>query len=218
MERWWYLRRLQIYRSVIHIQDSDRILRFWKAIKVNSRNIRFMSKKLSGNGCLHVYHQPTQRTAKWCCIVANDELGSIFLREPSALGPPAVLLGLIQIKWGGCSFHVRANQGVKVSQFNHPNQKKVLGAKKQGKCKLSCFLCFPVIQSNIQLHWVQISQLVREYTSNTNVLVATYTYTAVKDDRSLDIYCTSVRPGRGIPHMWLSLRFLLSFYLLKGFF
>ena len=25
-------------------------------------------------------------------------------------------------------------------------------------------------------------------------------------------------PGRGIPHMWLSLRFLLSFYLLKGFF
>ena len=32
------------------------------------------------------------------------------------------------------------------------------------------------------------------------------------------IYCTSVRPGRGIPHMWLSLRFLLSFYLLKGFF
>ena len=26
------------------------------------------------------------------------------------------------------------------------------------------------------------------------------------------------RPGRGIPHMWLSLRFLLSFYLLKGFF
>ena len=33
-----------------------------------------------------------------------------------------------------------------------------------------------------------------------------------------DIYCTSVRPGRGIPHMWLSLRFLLSFYLLKGFF
>ena len=35
---------------------------------------------------------------------------------------------------------------------------------------------------------------------------------------TLDIYCTSVRPGRGIPHMWLSLRFLLSFYLLKGFF
>ena len=34
---------------------------------------------------------------------------------------------------------------------------------------------------------------------------------------TLDIYCTSVRPGRGIPHMWLSLRFLLSFYLLKGF-
>ena len=25
------------------------------------------------------------------------------------------------------------------------------------------------------------------------------------------IYCTSVRPGRGIPHMWLSLRFLPSF-------
>ena len=37
-------------------------------------------------------------------------------------------------------------------------------------------------------------------------------------DVTLDIYCTSVRPGRGIPHMWLSLRFLLSFYLLKGFF
>ena len=35
---------------------------------------------------------------------------------------------------------------------------------------------------------------------------------------TLDIYCTSVRPGREIPHMWLSLRFLLSFYLLKGFF
>ena len=35
---------------------------------------------------------------------------------------------------------------------------------------------------------------------------------------ALDIYCTSVHPGRGIPHMWLSLRFLLSFYLLKGFF
>ena len=35
---------------------------------------------------------------------------------------------------------------------------------------------------------------------------------------TLDIYCTSVRPGRGIPHMWLSLMFLLSFYLLKGFF
>ena len=35
---------------------------------------------------------------------------------------------------------------------------------------------------------------------------------------TLHIYCTSVRPGRGIPHMWLSLRFLLSFYLLKGFF
>ena len=35
---------------------------------------------------------------------------------------------------------------------------------------------------------------------------------------TLDTYCTSVRPGRGIPHMWLSLRFLLSFYLLKGFF
>ena len=35
---------------------------------------------------------------------------------------------------------------------------------------------------------------------------------------TLDICCTSVRPGRGIPHMWLSLRFLLSFYLLKGFF
>ena len=35
---------------------------------------------------------------------------------------------------------------------------------------------------------------------------------------TLDIYCTSVHPGRGIPHMWLSLRFLLSFYLLKGFF
>ena len=34
---------------------------------------------------------------------------------------------------------------------------------------------------------------------------------------TLDIYCTSVHPGRGIPHMWLSLRFLLSFYLLKGF-
>ena len=31
------------------------------------------------------------------------------------------------------------------------------------------------------------------------------------------IYCTSVRPGRGIPHMWLSLRFLHSFHLLKGF-
>ena len=35
---------------------------------------------------------------------------------------------------------------------------------------------------------------------------------------TIDIYCTSVRPGRGIPHMWLSLRFLLSFYLLKGVF
>ena len=35
---------------------------------------------------------------------------------------------------------------------------------------------------------------------------------------TLDIYCTSVRAGRGIPHMWLSLRFLLSFYLLKGCF
>ena len=35
---------------------------------------------------------------------------------------------------------------------------------------------------------------------------------------TLDIYCTSVHPGRGIPHMCLSLRFLLSFYLLKGFF
>ena len=35
---------------------------------------------------------------------------------------------------------------------------------------------------------------------------------------TLDIYCTSVRPGRGIPNMWLSLRFLLSFYLLKVFF
>ena len=35
---------------------------------------------------------------------------------------------------------------------------------------------------------------------------------------TLDIYCTSARPGRGIPHMWLSLRFLLSFYLFKGFF
>ena len=29
------------------------------------------------------------------------------------------------------------------------------------------------------------------------------------------ISCTSVRPGRGIPHMWLSLRFLLSFYPVK---
>ena len=28
---------------------------------------------------------------------------------------------------------------------------------------------------------------------------------------TLDIYCTSVRPGRGIPHMWLSLRFLVVF-------
>ena len=35
---------------------------------------------------------------------------------------------------------------------------------------------------------------------------------------TLDIYCTSVRPGRGIPHMWLSLRFLLSFYPVKRFF
>ena len=32
---------------------------------------------------------------------------------------------------------------------------------------------------------------------------------------TLDIYCTSVRPGRGIPHMWLSLRFLRSFYPVK---
>ena len=35
---------------------------------------------------------------------------------------------------------------------------------------------------------------------------------------TLDIYCTSVRPGRGIPHMWLSLRFLLSFYPVKRLF
>ena len=32
------------------------------------------------------------------------------------------------------------------------------------------------------------------------------------------IYCTSVHPGRGIPHMWLSLRFLRSFYPVKSFF
>ena len=31
------------------------------------------------------------------------------------------------------------------------------------------------------------------------------------------IYCTSVRPGRGIPHMRLSLRFLRSFYPVKVF-
>ena len=35
---------------------------------------------------------------------------------------------------------------------------------------------------------------------------------------TLDIYCTSVNPGRRIPHMWLSLRFLLSFYPFKSFF
>ena len=35
---------------------------------------------------------------------------------------------------------------------------------------------------------------------------------------TLDIYCTSVRPGRGIPHMWLSLRFLRSFYPVKRVF
>ena len=35
---------------------------------------------------------------------------------------------------------------------------------------------------------------------------------------TLDIYCTSVHPGRGIPHMWLSLRFLLSFYPVKSLF
>ena len=35
---------------------------------------------------------------------------------------------------------------------------------------------------------------------------------------TLDIYCTSVHPRRGIPHMWLSLRFLLSFYPVKRFF
>ena len=35
---------------------------------------------------------------------------------------------------------------------------------------------------------------------------------------TLDIYCTSVRPGRGIPHMWLSLRFLRSFYPVKSVF
>ena len=29
------------------------------------------------------------------------------------------------------------------------------------------------------------------------------------------IYCTSVRPGRGIPHMWLTLRFLPAFYPVK---
>ena len=32
---------------------------------------------------------------------------------------------------------------------------------------------------------------------------------------TLDICCTSVHPGRGIPHMWLSLRFLRSFYPVK---
>ena len=32
------------------------------------------------------------------------------------------------------------------------------------------------------------------------------------------IYCTSVCPGRRIPHMWLSLRFLPSFYPVKRFF
>ena len=31
------------------------------------------------------------------------------------------------------------------------------------------------------------------------------------------IYCTSVRPGRGIPHMWLSLRLYVIFTLFKGF-
>ena len=35
---------------------------------------------------------------------------------------------------------------------------------------------------------------------------------------TLDIYCTSVRPGRGIPHMWLSLRFIRSFYPVKRVF
>ncbi len=33
-----------------------------------------------------------------------------------------------------------------------------------------------------------------------------------------DIYCTSVRPGRGIPPLRLFLMFLPLFFLLKGFF
>ena len=33
-----------------------------------------------------------------------------------------------------------------------------------------------------------------------------------------DIHCTSVRPGRGIPPLWLFLRFLPHFFPVKGFF
>ena len=92
-------------------------------------------------------------------------------------------------------------------------------------CTVTCLLQFCTIFMVIKLFFLSqylvkcslylvcIGQIIFYHITN-NVS----TYTVCDDICALDIYCTSVRPGRGIPHMWLSLRFLLSFYLLKGFF
>ena len=82
--------------------------------------------------------------------------------------------------------------------------------------QLTCYQCWSLnIVTDHLNHWYVWFQprsvlLDREKLSILIILIM-FSFT-------LDIYCTSVRPGRGIPHMWLSLRFLLSFYLLKGFF
>ena len=69
-----------------------------------------------------------------------------------------------------------------------------------------------ITDNNPSIHWPSV------ILQNVHPINAAKTLILIMFSFTLDIYCTSVHPGRGIPHMWLSLRFLLSFYLLKGFF
>ena len=60
----------------------------------------------------------------------------------------------------------------------------------------------------LSIDWLQQDSLIYSIPQ----FIAAKTLILMMFSFTLDIYCTSVHPGRGIPPMWLSLRFLLSFY------
>ena len=66
----------------------------------------------------------------------------------------------------------------------------------------------------LTIDWLQQDSLIYSIPQ----FIAAKTLILIMFSFTLDIYCTFVHPGRGIPHMWLSLRFLLSFYPVKRFF
>ena len=71
-----------------------------------------------------------------------------------------------------------------------------------------------IVASNLDLRYSTITD--NNPSIHVTLINAAKTFILMMFSFTLDIYCTSVRPGRGIPHMWLSLRFLRSFYPVKS--